>query len=426
MAEKKIKVYGYRWVVLAIFFLINLIMQLHWITFAPITIESAEFYGVEELWIGMLSLIFMAVYLFMSIPASAIVDRFGIRIGVGIGALLTGIFGLMKGLWAESFTMVFIAQAGISIAQPFILNSVTSVAAKWFPIKERATAAGIAVLGQLLGIMITMALTPFLLRTYEMKGMLMIYGVATVGCTILFLALMKEKPPTSPDPEGREERHTVFEGLKHILKQKDMIVLIFIFFLALGMFNAVTTWIEMILSPQGFTSEQAGIAGAIMLVGGILGAIIIPPISDKIRKRKPFLILAMILTTPGLIGLAYAPDIKILLGLIGLTNITEFQVLLASSFVFGFFFMAAGPIGYQYSAEISHPAPEATSQGLLVLAGQISGILFIFGMDMFKTADGSMAPFMVAYVGMMVLNVVLCFFLKESEMIKDPVLDLPG
>lgn len=405
MAKKEIKVYGYRWVVLAVFFLINVIMQLHWITFAPITIESAEFYGVDELWIGMLSLIFMAIYIFMSIPASAIVDKYGIRIGVGIGAFLTGIFGLMKGLWAESFVMVFVAQAGISVAQPFILNSVTSVAVKWFPIKERATAAGISMLGQLLGVMIAMALTPFLFKAYDMKGMLMIYGVATVAITVLFLGLMREKPPTSPDPEGREERHTVFEGLKHILKQKDMIILIFIFFLAMGMFNAITTWIERILAPRGFTSDQAGIVGAIMLVGGILGAIVFPTLSDRKGKRKFFMLLAIALITPGLIGLTFA---------------TNYTLLLISSFVFGFFFLAAGPIGFQYSAEVSHPAPEATSQGLLVLSAQISGILFIFGMDMFTTADGSMTPFMLAYVGMMILNIVLAAFLKESEMIKEP------
>jgi sugar phosphate permease len=404
VAEKEIKVYGYRWVVLSVFFLINFIMQIHWITFAPITIESAEFYGVDELWIGMLSLIFMAVYVFMSIPASTVVDRYGIKIGVGFGAILTGIFGLMKGLWAESFVMVFIAQAGISIAQPFILNSATSIAAKWFPIKERATATGISVLGQFLGIMTAMALTPFLFKAYEMRGTLMIYGVATVGITILFLALMREKPPTSPDPEGKEERHTVFEGLKHIMRQKDMIILIFIFFLALGMFNAITTWIERILDPRGFTSEQAGIAGAIMLLGGIAGVIVLPTLSDMMRKRKFFILLAIILTTPGLIGLTYA---------------TQYPLLLVSSFFFGFFFMAAAPIGFQYSAEISHPAPEATSQGLLMLAGQISGILFIFGMDMFATADGSMTPFMLAYVGMMVLNIILAIFLKESEMIKE-------
>jgi len=404
MTDDKIKVYGYRWVVLAVFFIINLLMQLHWITFAPITGDAAEFYGVSVLQIGMLSMIFMIVYLVMSIPASYMVDRFGIHIGVGIGAVLTGIFGLVKGIYAESYTMILISQIGFSVAQPFILNSVTAVAAKWFPIQERATAAGIAVLAQLLGITIAMALTPYLYLTYGMKGMLMIYGVVSVVGAAAFLIFVREKPPTSPDPEGTVERHSVFEGLKHIMKVKDMLILIVVFFIALGMFNAVTTWIEQILAPRGFSITQAGIAGAVMLFGGILGAVSIPALSDKKRKRKPFILYALILTIPGLVGLTFA---------------TSFWLLLVSSFVFGFFFMAAGPIGYQYGTEITFPAPEATSQGLLVLAGQISGIIFIFGMDMLRTEDGSMTPFMLIFIGLMLVNGALCLLLKESKMIEE-------
>jgi len=41
------------------------------------------------------------------------------------------------------------------------------------------------------------------------------------------------------------------------------------------------------------------------------------------------------------------------------------------------------PAVLQYSAEISNPAPESTAQGLVLLAGQISGILFIFGINKF-------------------------------------------
>lgn len=404
MTDDKIKVYGYRWVVLAVFFIINLLMQLHWITFAPITGDAAEFYGASVLQIGMLSMIFMIVYLVMSIPASYMVDRFGIHIGVGIGAALTGIFGLVKGFYAESYTMILISQIGFSLAQPFILNSVTAVAAKWFPIQERATAAGIAVLAQLLGITVAMALTPYLYLTYGMKGMLMIYGVVTAVGAVAFLIFVREKPPTSPDPEGTVERHSVFEGLKHIMKVKDMLILIVVFFIALGMFNAVTTWIEQILEPRGFTITQAGITGAVMLFGGILGAVSIPALSDKKRKRKPFIVYAMLLTIPGLVGLTFAES---------------YWLLLTSSFVFGFFFMAAGPIGYQYGSEITFPAPEATSQGLLVLAGQISGIIFIFGMDMFRTENGSMTPFMLIFIGLMLINVVLCMFIKESKMIEE-------
>ena len=86
MAEKY-KLYGYRWVVLTVFMLINLIMQTLWITYAPITGPAAEFYGVSDLQIGLLSMTFMIAFVPLSIPVSWVIDTYGFRIAVGIGAI---------------------------------------------------------------------------------------------------------------------------------------------------------------------------------------------------------------------------------------------------------------------------------------------------------------------------------------------------
>jgi cyanate permease len=400
--EQDIKVYRYRWVVLLVYFFINALMQIQWIAFAPVTSEAVAFYQVSALQIDLVSLIFMIVYLFISFPASYIIDTWGIRIGIGIGAALMGIFGFIKGIYGASYEMVIISQIGIAVGQPFILNSVTKVGVRWFPLHERATQAGISVLAQFVGIIIAMALTPVLFKMYGMEKMLMIYGIATLAGALIFLIFNKEKPPLPPCPPGSDERIAVFAGLKHIFKQKDMIYLIIFFFVALGIFNAVTTWIEQIISPRGFTITEAGIAGALMMVGGIVGAAILPVLSDKMRKRKVFIVIASIGAIPGLVGMTFAGT---------------YGMLLVSCLIFGFFLMAGGPICYQYSAEISYPAPEATSQGLLMLAGQISGIIFVFGMDILTAAGSSKTPAMLIFLALMVANVFLILQLRESKMV---------
>jgi MFS family permease len=403
MEQSGIKVYSYRWVVLLVYFIINVLMQAQWITFAPITSEAVAFYKVPALQIDLLSLIFMIVYLFVSFPASYIIDTWGIRIGIGIGAVLMGVFGFMKGFYGASYNMVVLAQIGIAIGQPFVLNSITKVGVRWFPLHERATQAGISVLAQFLGIIIAMVLTPALFKMYGMEKMLMIYGIATLIGAVIFILFNKEHPPTPPCPAGHDERIGIFAGMKHIFKQKDMIYLLFIFFIALGIFNAVTTWVEQIIKPRGFTIMEAGIIGALMMVGGIVGAALLPMLSDKLRKRKPFLVITILCAVPGLIGMTFAGN---------------YNLLIASSFAFGFFLMAAGPIGFQYSAEICYPAPEATSQGLLMLVGQISGIIFVFGMDI-ATADGaSKTPAMVVFIVLMIINVLFSLKLKESKLVK--------
>jgi cyanate permease len=398
------KVYPYRWVVLLAFMAVVALNQLSWITFAPITGEASRYYGVSDLSIGVLSLCFMFVYIIVSIPASWIIDTYGLRVGVGIGAALTGIFGLMRGLVGANYTLVLLAQIGIAIGQPFILNAITTTAARWFPVSERATASGLGSLAIYLGIFVGLGLTPYLMLRSSINAMLLIYGIAAMVAAILFFIFSRERPPTPPCPPDQEQRSLVFDGYKQMLRQGEFILLLIIFFFGLGVFNAVTTWIEQILSPRGFSIIQSGNTGALMILGGIIGALVIPILSDRYRKRTPFLIMALAGAT---------------LGLIGLTLAGSYALLLVSAFIFGFFLLSAGPLGFQYGAEITFPAPEGTSNGLLLLMGQISGIIFILGMDSFKSpVTGSMTIPLAALVVLMIIGLLLCTRLKEPKTLK--------
>lgn len=404
MVKEEFRIYGYRWVILAMFMCVVVVNQLLWITFAPVTGIAAEFYKVSDLSIGLLSMVFMVVYIFVSIPASWVIDTFGFRVAVGIGAVLTGVFGLIRGLAADNYTWVLIAQVGIAIGQPFLLNAMTTVAARWFPIRERAIASGLGSLAMYLGIVFGMALTPYLVIHSGLGSALFSYGITAVVAAVLFLVFAKERPPTPACPPGQEERSLVFDGLKNMLRKKDYILLLIIFFFGLGVFNAVATWIEEIVRPRGFTIMQAGLAGGLMIFGGLAGAVIISWLSDHYRRRVPFILLALSASCLGLLGITFA---------------TNYPLLLASSFILGFFLLSAGPIGFQYGAEIAYPAPEGTSNGLLLMMGQISGIIFILAMDQFKSAgSGSMTLSLVILVVLLFISFLIGTRLRESALLR--------
>ena len=195
----------------------------------------------------------------------------------------------------------------------------------------------------------------------------------------------------------------MFDGLKQALRKRDFLLLMLIFFIGLGIFNAVTTWIEDIVRPRGFSSLQAGYAGGLLIAGGVIGALILPTLSDRYRRRIPFIILALAGAIPGLVGVTFAGTSSLLF---------------LSAFALGFFLLSSGPIGFQYGAEIARPTPEGTSNGLLLLMGQISGIAFIFGMDSLKVAGtGSMTPSLVVLLGLMFLALLVATRLHESELL---------
>ncbi len=398
MEGSGIKVYPYRWVVLGAFMGINLTIQVLWICFATITGPAAEHYGVSDLRIGFLAMVFMIVYIPAAIPASWVIDRFGFRKGVGLGAVLLGVFGLLRGIFSRDYHTVLIFTIGIALAQPLLLNSFTTLAAKWFPPDQRATVSGLAMAANYIGTTVGLMLTPVLVTRYGIDSTQMIYGIITALSALVFLALAREQAPTPQSPPGYQERSLMFDGLRRILRQRDFWFCMVIFFVGFGVFNGLATWIENIVRPRGMSINQAGMLGGLLLIGGIAGAFVIPTLSDHYRKRKPFILIGMVCAIPGLLGFSF---------------FHSYRMLLVSVFVLGFFMMGLGPIGYQYAAEITYPAPEGSSNALLVLAGQVS-VVFIFGMEFINARFGSFTPSLLLAAGLMALNCVLISLLKES------------
>ena len=404
MEQGTVQVSAYRWVVLGAFMLIGALNQALWITFAPITSDAMQFFGTTDLAIGLLSMVFMIVYILTVIPSAWLIDTWGFRKSVSLGALLTAVFGITRGIFAHSFALVFVSQVGIALGQPLILGAITKLSAHWFRADERATASGLGTLSIYLGVLAGLVVTPVLLASGGMQTMLLACGAGGAVAAAVFLAAARERPRHPVGPAGQDERALMFDGLKSMMRQKDFLLLLAIFFIGLGLFNGVTTWIEEILGPRGFTPAQAGLSGGLMLIGGVVGAVVLPLLSDGMRRRKPFIIIAIVGLLPGLAGLTFA---------------RSWGLLLASSFVFGFFLLSAGPVGFQYGAEITLPAPEGTSNSMLLVMGQLSGIVFIFAMDALRSGDGSMTVSLVALIGLTVVAAVLSLFLKESPLRKD-------
>jgi len=398
--SEKYKLYGYRWVVLTVFMLINLAIQALWITYAPITGPAATFYGVSDLQIGLLSMAFMIAFVPLSIPVSWVIDTYGFRLAVSIGAILMGVFGMLRGMVGTNYSLVLWSTFGIAAAQPFLLNAWTTLPAKWFAIEERATAVGLITLANLVGTALGMVLTPILVESMSIASVQLVYGGVSAVLAVLFLILSREKPPTPPCAPGQEGRALMLDGLKHALKVRPFWFDLAISFIGLGIFNGVTTWIEAMIRPRGFTPGDAGTLGALMIVGGVIGAVVIPSLSDKQRMRQRYLYVAFIGAMPGMIGLTFA---------------TSAWLLFASAFVMGFFLVSAMPIAMQYAAEITYPTPEGTSNGLMQLLGQ-AAVVFVYIMEALKTADGSFTPALLLAFGLLVVSVALVTQMKDASL----------
>ena len=145
---------------------------------------------------------FMIAFIPLSIPVSWVIDTYGFRLAVGIGAVMMGIFGIMRGMAGTNYTLVLLSTFGIAAAQPFLLNTWTKVPANWFALEERATAVGMVTLASLVGTALGMVLTPILMESLSISTIQLYYGGIAAVSAILFIALSRETPPTPPCPPG--------------------------------------------------------------------------------------------------------------------------------------------------------------------------------------------------------------------------------
>jgi len=104
----------------------------------------------------------------------------------------------------------------------------------------------------------------------------------------------------------------------------------------MGVLTAFTTWIGPILSLQNVSQQSAGLLGGIMIMGGILGLLVIPGLSDKLKTRKKPLVVSLLVS-----GLLWFT----------ITTLTGDYMVGFVIFWLGFFFMALLQLGLELSAE---------------------------------------------------------------------------
>jgi len=416
---KSIRVYPYRWVVLIALMAVIMASEMQWLVLAPISRAATNFYSSQippNSLIGpdVLILVHLVVFIFFSVPASFIIDRLGLKWTLRSGAILLAVFSIIKGVGASSFLVVSISQVGLSVAYALILNSVTMVTARWFPLRERGFATGLVSLAQYLGLLLIMIISPQIVVTNPavpaygegISTLLFWLGIITAAGALAVLFFFKERPPTPSSSEPFEIE--IFIGsFKLLLTKKNMGGFIFIFGLMWGLFNVFIAKIDSLAAFIGVQNSN-GIVGVILLGGGMLGSLVMPTLSDYFRKRKLFFFICMLGILLGFLVFAFMPILSTIF-----LKPTIFGFIAAG--ILGFFFQSAIPLGFQYAAELSYPVKESSSQAVLLLNGHFTGLVLL----VFMTVQGGryLEHVLVISVALLFAATLAVLFIKESPMI---------
>lgn len=383
-----------KWLILSSFSLIIGVNQLLWLTFATIVISTQTHFGISESRANLLTLIFPIVYVLLSMHSGKILDKQGYKKVVSMAALLMLAGSVIRLVGVNHFWVVFCGQLLIAIAQPYMTNAINQITADWFLPEQINTATGLTIAGLFLGMAIGAFISPPLINSVGFNGMLLVNVVITAVSVLFFLAVVKEKT--------HAEHHDALtlHSIGALMKNKRLWLIASIVFIAMGYFNGITNWLAPILAPRGIDEAQTGIITALIIVGGILGAIIIPLLSDKWRKRRIFITLAALSGT-----LLTYPLLKLL----------GFSGAMLLGFIMGFVLLAGYPLLIASAEQIVHRAQAAKAVAILQLMGNLGGVIVVVLMETVKGITGSWDATIYVLMAIMLIATPLAWRLKDID-----------
>ncbi|XP_046950182.1 solute carrier family 49 member A3 isoform X2 [Lynx rufus] len=369
------RVYARRWVFLLVLSLLSFSNATLWLSFAPVADMIAHHFLLSTEQINWLS----RVYLVASIPSGVVaiwvLDSVGLRWATIVCAWLNfagSVFRtlpFMVGGIQDPFAFLMGGQSLCALAQSLVVFSPAKLAALWFPEHQRATANMIGTMSNPLGILVANLLSPALVKKEEdIPMMLGIYIIpAGITCLLATACLLESVPPTPPSARAIHSTSEKFlDGLKLLLCNRAYVVLAVCFGGGIGIFSSFSALLEQVLCVRGYSNEFIGLCGALFIVFGVLGALVLSLYVDRTKLFTEAVKIGFCLTSVVCVAFALVSQLQ-----------GQTLALAAICSLLGLFGFAVAPIAMELAVECSFPVGEGAAAGLIFVLGQAEGVLIM-------------------------------------------------
>ena len=341
------------WGVLAAYASVVACTQMLWLTFAPIDTDAARYFGVSKSTVGWLAQVFPLLYVVVALPAGVALDRW-FRGSLMTGAGLTALGAVIR-LVSQTFLWAMVGQIIVAIAQPFVLNALTKTATGYLPQRDRPTGIALGSASSFLGALVALLMGPLLEHRHGL-GLLLPVQAAIACAAAAALAVGLRRAPRSDGPPatiGVAEMRAVWSV--HLIRWLACLA-----FVGVGVFVALSTWLQTILHSDHISSGAAGAMLAGMLVAGTIGCAVLPPVVARAEAERRYLSATVVWVCGCCVALA------VLHGLV----VADFVLIAA----IGFVLLAALPVMLELT-ERRLGASGGVATGTLLLVGNAGGLI---------------------------------------------------
>eukprot|EP00741_Cyanophora_paradoxa_P021839 tig00021373_g21081.t1 len=366
-----------RWLMLFIYSCLACACDVLCFTFASVNRASKDFFHVSNYYTNNLVSVFFFTYIPLSFVSTFFMIRAGLRTAVVLGGAL-----LAAGAWVRvaacylpdpwPYWGVLAGQTVSALGAPFFSAAPPLLSANWFPERERTIATTIAVDATLLGVAVSFAAGPYIVvdATY-IPTLLTVYAAVVSVAAFAAAALFESEPPVPPshaaakkaEDEGLVEVH--WRDLLQVFRVRGFPTVVIGFAVSETCINTLPIILYQYLVPLGFPKGYVGWLGALFVVAGIVGSIIV---GFLIRSADHFR------WTLAIAFGASSAAMAVFTLCVGAALVDWITYSVAAV---GFFIGAVEPVATELGVEVAYPAPEATVAAVQQLVGQLFCLLFL-------------------------------------------------
>jgi cyanate permease len=381
-----------------------LLLMANWFVLPAFLEPISDELGLTSTQAGVLVGAVPLTYVPLSLVTGLVLDRIGARRGIALAVLVYGSAQLLRSV-AGGYPALLAATVLFAVGATGITFGLPKLVAGQFPPGLLGTMSTVYILGSYAGTASAYSVGRALVGP-ELGGWrptFRLFGVAALAFLAVWVPVAwwharRHGTPYGDDggsvdesDEGAFSFASLRADLSRVFTHRVMQLLVVVGTVYLLLAHSLQGWIPTLLESRGVAAGTAASVATLFVVGQAVGTVTVPPVSDRLGRRRPAVVACGIGGVVGVVGLAVAGSV-VAAG--------------AAVLVVGWGVGGVSPLVRAIPTEVEEigPALTATAVSLVFAVGELGGFFGPFLVGSLRDLTGSFLPGLgVLVVGAVVL-----------------------
>ncbi len=249
---------------------------------------------------GLLMTIVVVPGIFLSLPAGLIADRYGFK-GLGVASIALTVAGSLVAAIADSFQILLLGRLILGIGGAFLVTSLPAAIAQWFSRGELGKAMGFYGTNMPVATIASFLAASLLLLFFNDWRHTFLVGAILAGTAmVIFILFVREGPIAKSQ---NQEKAPFWRALRSLELWKVGLVWLLFQMAAISFLS----WAPSIFhNYRGLDLVNASLLASVLMIAAIPFVPFFGWLSDRIRRRKLFLVAGPFLMALALVSSAYS------------------------------------------------------------------------------------------------------------------------